>query len=82
MMNKTLTLTDTGYDSNATEATRRRYQRNARFYDLMEGGTEKRHGPWREQLWPIVKGSKALEVRLSFVRSLTLYSVSKRSGAC
>ncbi len=56
-MNKTLTLTDTGYDSNATEATRRRYQRNARFYDLMEGGMEKRHGPWREQFRPMRSGA-------------------------
>lgn len=37
------------YDPKATETTRRRYQRNARFYDLMEGGIEKRHSPWRKE---------------------------------
>ena len=73
MMTKILTLTDTGYDSNATEATRRRYQRNARFYDLMEGSMEKRHGPWREQLWPIVEGPKALEVGVGTGKNIPYY---------
>ena len=40
---------ETGDGPNVTETTRRRYQRNTRFYDLIEGGAERRHGPWRKE---------------------------------
>lgn len=57
MQNQFATL-ETSHDAKATETTRRRYQRNAPFYDLMEGGMEKQHAAWRQQLWPLVKGPK------------------------
>lgn len=63
-MNENIAHVDTGYDTKATKTTRRCYQRNARFYDLMKGGAEKQHEPCRKQLWSLTKGSKVLEVSL------------------
>jgi ubiquinone/menaquinone biosynthesis C-methylase UbiE len=65
--------TGEGYDPKTTEATRRRYQRNARFYDLMGNGMEKQHGPWREELWNRVSGPKVLEVGVGTGRNMPYY---------
>jgi ubiquinone/menaquinone biosynthesis C-methylase UbiE len=46
----------------ATVKTRARYDHNARFYDLMESGSERRFAPWRANLWSRVRGKRVLEV--------------------
>jgi len=42
---------DKGIDPVATAATKARYNRIARFYDLIERISERRFKPWREKLW-------------------------------
>ncbi|MCL4535739.1 MAG: class I SAM-dependent methyltransferase [Bacteroidetes bacterium] len=49
-------------DMKNTARTRARYDRIARFYDLMEQRGEKRMAPWRAGLWGRVKGPRVLEV--------------------
>ncbi len=49
-------------DVKDTARTRARYDRIARFYDLMEQRGEKRMAPWRAGLWGRVKGPRVLEV--------------------
>ncbi len=73
--------TDTDYDSKATETTRRRYQRNASFYDWMEGGMEKQHAAWREQLWPLVNGPKVLEVGVGTGKNIPITPLVWKSPA-
>ncbi len=47
----------------ATEATRRRYDRIAPVYDFMESLVERsRYSKWREMLWSKVEGSNILEI--------------------
>src|SRR5512139_447982 len=49
-------------DQQATEARRRRYDRIAPVYDLMEWMGERRMRPWREKLWAQVPPVRVLEV--------------------
>ncbi len=49
-------------DRRATEKRRRRYDRIAPFYDLMEVMNERRMRPWREKLWAQVPPAHLLEV--------------------
>jgi hypothetical protein len=49
-------------DPKATEATRKRYQRIAPFYDLMEVLPEQHYQSWRQHLWSLVEGPEVLEV--------------------
>ena len=49
-------------DQRATEARRKRYDRVAPFYDLMELMNEQRMRPWREKLWAQVPPVRVLEV--------------------
>lgn len=46
----------------ATQATRARYNRIARFYDTIEKLSEWRFKPWREKLWASVPAGRVLEV--------------------
>ena len=50
----------TPIDRQATEITKRRYDRHARFYDLMQSGG--RMDAWRERVWRRVRGPRVLEV--------------------
>jgi ubiquinone/menaquinone biosynthesis C-methylase UbiE len=63
----------TTLDARATATTRARYDRNARFYDLMERGNERRFAPWRAALWGRVAGPRVLEVGVGTGRNLPLY---------
>ena len=50
-------------EDRATEIARKRFDRNARTYDLMEMGIERlRIRRWRELLWSKVEGTRILEV--------------------
>lgn len=60
-------------DPRATQATRRRYQRIAPFYDFMETMVEQRFRPWRERLWSLVRGSTVLEVGVGTGKNMTYY---------
>jgi ubiquinone/menaquinone biosynthesis C-methylase UbiE len=46
-----------GIDVRATAATKARYDRIARIYDLVETMSEGRFKPWREKLWSCAQGS-------------------------
>jgi ubiquinone/menaquinone biosynthesis C-methylase UbiE len=57
-----------------TETTRRRYDRIAPVYDLMEGMAEHRAmRGWREQLWSLVEGRRILEVGVGTGKNITFY---------
>ena len=62
-----------GVDPQASARTRARYDRNARFYDLMESGPEKRFAPWRSDLWSRVWGKRVLEVGVGTGKNLLYY---------
>lgn len=56
-----------------TEATRRRYQRIAPLYDLMEILPERGFAPWRERLWSLVEGPSVLEVGVGTGKNMDYY---------
>lgn len=60
-------------DPFATEATRRRYQRLAPFYDAMEGSAERRYHLWRTKLWSQVPGLHVLEVGVGTGKNMPFY---------
>ncbi|MBU2602533.1 MAG: class I SAM-dependent methyltransferase [Actinobacteria bacterium] len=58
----------------ATERTRKRYDRIARTYDLMEWAVERRaFGSWRPLLWDLVEGPRVLEVGVGTGKNLAHY---------
>lgn len=64
-------------EDRATEIARKRYDRNARTYDLMESGLEKlRIGKWRELLWSKVEGARILEVGAGTGKNFPHYPAS------
>lgn len=58
----------------ATEAARKRYDRRAPLYDLMEGFAEKlRFGRWRRLQWSKTGGGRILEVGVGTGKNLLFY---------
>ncbi len=62
-------------DEQATAKTRARYDRNARFYDLMESGVELKFSSWRKELWSRVRGERVLEVGVGTGKNIPHYPV-------
>lgn len=63
-------------ENQTTEAVRRRYDRIAPLYDLMEGLVERsRYSRWREMLWSKVVGTKILEVGVGTGKNFPYYPV-------
>jgi len=60
-------------ENKATKAARKRYNRLAPFYDLMEGLAEKRYSGWRQLLWSKVEGKKILEVGVGTGKNFPYY---------
>ncbi len=60
-------------DTRATEHTRRRYDRTARFYDHMGSG---RMEDWRRLAWERVQGPRVLEVGVGTGKSMPYYPVA------
>lgn len=61
-------------ESRVTEATKRRYNRIAPIYDLMEGLVERsRYNNWRELLWSKVGAGKILEVGVGTGKNFPYY---------
>ena len=65
--------TKTRIDERATAKTRARYDRNARFYDLMESGAELKFSPWREEFWKRVRGPRVLEAGVGTGKNIPYY---------
>lgn len=58
----------------ATRRTRRRYDRNAPLYDIMEHLMESRaFARWRPRLWQLVEGDKVLEVGVGTGKNMPYY---------
>ncbi len=61
-------------ESKATKDAKRRYNRIAPIYDIMEGLVEtSRYSKWREMQWSKVEGSKILEVGVGTGKNLPYY---------
>jgi ubiquinone/menaquinone biosynthesis C-methylase UbiE len=61
-------------ENQTTETARKRYDRIAPVYDLMEGLVERsRYSKWRELLWSKVEGSKILEVGVGTGKNFPYY---------
>jgi phosphatidylethanolamine/phosphatidyl-N-methylethanolamine N-methyltransferase len=68
-----LAITTTRPDPNITEMVRRRYQRIAPYYDLIENLSERRFKPWRDRLWSLVRGSTVLEAGVGTGKNMAYY---------
>jgi len=65
---------EVGADLKATEAARKRYDRIAPLYDMMEGFAEVlNHGKWRRLQWSKVEGTDILEVGVGTGKNFPWY---------
>jgi len=72
----------TAIDAKATEATRRRYNRNAPLYDLMEGLVESSSfQKWRPLLWERVEGKRILEIGVGTGKNFPFYPTEAKVTA-
>ena len=60
-------------ENKTTKEARKRYNRLAPFYDLMEGLAERRYTDWRKLLWSKVEGKKILEVGVGTGKNFLYY---------
>ena len=61
-------------ENRETKSARRRYDRNAALYDLMEGVVEMtRYSRWRQMLWSKVEGQEVLEVGVGTGKNFPYY---------
>lgn len=68
-------------DIKSTAVTRRRYQRIARYYDVMCLLPERLFQSWRSQLWSLVSGPQVLEVGVGTGRNIEFYREGVRITA-
>lgn len=64
---------DRAVDEKATRKTRARYDRLARFYDLLERSSERRFTPYRAALWRKVRGARILEMGVGTGKNMAFY---------
>lgn len=57
----------------ATNLTRKRYQRLAWLYDMMQGIGRGHSNAWRQRLWGMVRGPRILEVGVGTGRNIPYY---------
>jgi phosphatidylethanolamine/phosphatidyl-N-methylethanolamine N-methyltransferase len=68
---------DVTTEDKTAETVRRRYDRIAPLYDLMEGLVESsRYAKWRHLLWSKVEGTKILEVGVGTGKNFSYYPVT------
>ena len=71
-----------GADLTATETARKRYDRIAPLYDMMEGFAEVlNHGKWRRLQWSKVEGTDILEVGVGTGKNFPWYPAGARVSA-
>ena len=71
-----------GADLKATEAARKRYDRIAPLYDMMEGFAEvMNHGKWRRLQWSKVESNDILEVGVGTGKNFPWYPAGARVSA-
>lgn len=64
-------------DESATALTVRRYDRIARFYDVLETGMEIRARRWRRDLWSRVDGARVLEIGVGTGKNLPFHPAGR-----
>ena len=65
----------------ATEQTRRRYDRQARYYDALDWLAERRVGRWRRALWAGIQGPAVLELGVGTGKNMPYYPSGVRLTA-
>ena len=68
-------------DGRATERTRRRYDRSARYYDALEWLAERRVARWRRSLWAGIQGPLVLELGVGTGKNIPYYPSGARLTA-